>query len=84
MAEHIAFWSVGGIPSHPQAALQVPPKRAAVRPSRGCRWYTAEAASHVKPSTGQRHGKHMAAIIARQREQEEREFDPQNENSTLI
>jgi len=59
----------------PLRQIQVPPKRAGVRPSRGCRWYTAEAASHVKPSTGQRHGKHMAAIIARQREQEEESLD---------
>ena len=48
--------------------LQVPQKRQG-HPHR-CRWYSAAAVQEV-PKRRSRHGKHMAAIIARQRERQE-------------
>eukprot|EP00435_Cladocopium_sp_Y103_P073921 s369_g45.t1 len=57
----------------PLRHLQVPSKRPSAS-SHGCRWYTSDAAAQVRgASRGGRHGKHMAAIVARQRERQDSE-----------
>ena len=59
----------------PTASPEVPSKRPGAA-SHGCRWYTSDAAAQVRgaqSARGGRHGKHMAAIVARQRQRQERQ-----------
>lgn len=61
----------------PLRHLQVPSKRPGAA-SHGCRWYTSDGAAQVRgaqSARGGRHGKHMAAIVARQRQRQDFEED---------